>query len=389
MATYLIGILGILLGAGWIIRLAQIALGMRTIPDLRAPEWDLPASARCSPRVSIIVPARNEEQAIEAAMRSLLALEYPSYDVIAVNDRSTDATPEILTRLASNQRLRVIHITDLPPGWLGKANAMATGLAQATAEWILFTDADVCFRPDTLRRAIGYAERSAADHLVLFPTMLMETWAERMVGGFFECMFLLWWGHSPWKVADPKSGDYLGAGAFNLVKRSTLQAIGGVEPLRMEVIEDMKLGKLVKRAGFQQRMVFGQELITLHWARGAFGVVRNLTKNFFALVNYRWPLALAAIMVVLAVNVAPFVGAIAAPGWTRLGYIAAVGCIAAMYMGMGRYSPISPGYLLLHPVGALLIAYSILRSTVLTLWRDGVVWRGTKYPLDELRRGIV
>jgi hypothetical protein len=157
----------------------------------------------------------------------------------------------------------------------------------------------------------------------------------------------------------------------------------------MEVVEDLKLGKLVKQHGFQQRAAFGRDLVTLHWAHGALGMVRNLTKNFFALMNYRWPRALGAVLGLLLLNLPPFVGVILATGWARLGYGVALACIAAMYVGMSRYSPVPPYYFLLHPLGTCLIAYSVLRSTVLTLWRDGVVWRGTKYPLAALRRGIV
>jgi glycosyltransferase involved in cell wall biosynthesis len=391
VTTYFIWVVGVLLAIFWIVRLAQIALGMRKIPNLLAPEWEVPSAQGTWPRVSIIVPARNEEQGIEPAMRSLLALDYPSYEVIAIDDRSTDATGAILDRMAASapERLRMLHVTSLPARWLGKANAMSAGFANATGDWVLFTDADVVFRPDTLRRAIAFTEASAADHLVLFPTMLMNTWDERMVGGFFQSLFVLSWGHSPWRVADPKARDYLGAGAFNLIRKNVLEAIGGLEPLRMEVVEDMKLGKLVKRGGFRQQIAFGRDLVALHWARGALGMVRNLTKNFFALMNYRLSLSLLAVVAVLVVNVVPFVGLIFAPGWARLGYLVAVACIAAMYVGMSWYFAISPGYLLLHPVSAGLIAYSILRSTVLTLWRNGVVWRGTKYPLEELRRGIV
>ena len=391
MTTYFIWILSLSLGCFWIARLAQIALGMRKIPNLLAPEWEIRSGEKKWPQVSIVVPARNEEQAIEPAMRSLLALDYPSYQIIAVNDRSSDGTGRILDQIAASAGagMRVIHVTTLPAGWLGKTHAMASGLAQAGGDWVLFTDADVVFRADTLRRALAFTEQSAADHLVLFPTMVMKSWSERMVGGFFQCLFVLSWGHTPWKVADPRSRDYLGAGAFNLVRRSALDAIGGLEPLRMEVVEDMKLGKLIKRGGFRQHIAFGRDLASLHWAPGAMGMVRNLTKNFFALMDYRWPLACAAVLAVLLINVAPFAGALLAPGWSRVGYLVSLACIAAMYVGMSWYSAISPVYVLLHPLSGCLIAYSIVRSMVVTLWRGGVVWRETKYPLEELRKGVV
>jgi glycosyltransferase involved in cell wall biosynthesis len=388
VATFL-GIFGIFLVLGWMLRVLQAGLGLRRLPDLRHPQWNTESEAW--PRVSIIVPARNEEQGIEPALRSLVSLDYPGLEVIAINDRSTDRTGEILERVREqhSHHVRTIHVENLPPRWLGKTHALHTGVNEATGDWLLFTDADVIFQPDTLRRAIVCAEARAADHFILFPTMLTKTWGERMVSGLFGCMLVLAWGHSLWKVADPRARDYVGMGAFNLIRRTALQAIGGVAPLRMEIIEDMKLGKLVKQHGFSQQVAFGRDLITLHWAAGAMGMVRNLTKNFFAWVNYRWWLALTAVVGILLVNVTPFVGLVIAPGWARLGYAAAAVAIAAMYLDMKRYSHISPAYFFLHPLASFLMAYSLARSAVLTLWRGGVVWRGTKYPLAELRKGIV
>jgi len=391
MSALLWGVAGVLLALIWTVRLTQAALGLRSIPNLTQPEWTPAVTATPLSRVSIIVPARNEEQGIEPALASLVALDYSNYEIIAVNDRSTDRTGEILDRFAATHhgKVHAIHVAALPSEWLGKPHAMSKGAEQATGKWLLFTDADVVFRPDTLSRSLSAAEKSGADHFVLFPTMLMKTWDERVVGAFFQCMFVLSWGHSPWRVHDQKARDYLGVGAFNLIRRSTLAAIGGLSALRMEVIEDMKLGKLVKQHGFTQRVAFGPGLVNIHWARGALGMVRNLTKNFFALMQYRWHLSLAAVAGLLLLNLAPFVGVVIAPGWSRVGYGLALSCIAAMYVGMRRYSPISPFYFFLHPAGACLIAYSILRSTFVTLWRGGVVWRGTTYPLKALRRGTV
>jgi glycosyltransferase involved in cell wall biosynthesis len=391
MTVSLWGITGALLALVWVVRMGEAAFGLRRIPNLTRPEWEQTTSAASLARVSIIVPARNEEQGIEPALASLLALDYPNCEIIAVDDRSTDCTGEILERLATGagDRLRIIHVASLPPGWLGKVHAMWRASQEATGEWLFFTDADVVFRRDALRRALACAQQTGADHFVLLPTMLLNSWGERMVGGFLQCMLVFALGHSLWKVHDPKARDYVGVGAFNLIRRATLEAIGGLERLRMEVVEDLKLGKLVKQHGFAQRVALGKNLARLHWARGALGMVRNSTKNFFALLAYRWPYALAAALGLLIANVLPFVGVFAASGWSRLGYAIALACIAVAYAGMSRYSQVAPLYFFLHPVSSCLVAYSILRSTVLTLWRGGVVWRETKYPLEELRRGTV
>ncbi len=163
---------------------------------------------------------------------------------------------------------------------------MWTAAKQATGEWLLFTDADVLFKPDSLRRALAYAEAERADHVVLFPQMIMKRPGEYMMIAFFQTMFMF--GHRPWKVADPSTDDHMGVGAFNLVRRRVYEAVGTYEALRMEVLDDMKLGKVVKKAGFAQRNVFGGDLISIRWAHGAMGVVNNLTKNFFAVLSFQW-----------------------------------------------------------------------------------------------------
>ena len=171
----------------------------------------------------------------------LLALDYSNYEIIAVNDRSTDRTGQIMNEVAAasespcgagaparvpaapelqteadksvcSTRLKVIHISELPSGWLGKTHAMWTAGQQATGDWLLFTDADVLFKPDSLRRAVAYAEAEHADHVVLFPRMIMKRPGETMMIAFFQALFVF--GHRPWKVADPKARRPHGGGRF-------------------------------------------------------------------------------------------------------------------------------------------------------------------------------
>ncbi len=384
-------VMGILLAAIWLHRLVDAAVGMPKLPDINNPEWDIALEAAQAPRVTIVVPARNEGADIGATLEALLRLDYPNYEVIAVDDRSTDSTGAIMDRVAaaagSASRLKVIHVTDLPPGWLGKTHAMYTAAQQGSGDWVLFTDADVVFRADALRRAMGYLLHTGWDHLVIFPTMDMHSPGERMMIGFFQALFVF--GHRPWKIADPKTKDHMGVGAFNLVRRSAYDAVGTYERLRMEVIDDMKLGKMLKAHGFRQQNVFGRGLLSLHWAKGTMGVVRNLSKNFFALMNFNVAKAIGAAVLLLFLNLGPFVGLALAHGGARIGYGIAVAVIALLYTGMSWHSRISPLYFVLHPVSTLLFAYTMLRSTALTLWNGGVVWRGTRYPLSELKRGLV
>jgi len=383
---------GTILGIAWFSRILDAAIGMRNVADVAKPEWDRrPVVNGNTPRVSIIVPARNEQDDIAETLRRLLVLDYDNYEVIAVNDRSTDRTGEIMNEVATSAAargcMRVVHVDELPPGWLGKTHAMWTAAKEATGDWLLFTDADVVFRPDSLRRAIAYAEAEKADHVVMFPHLVMKQPGEKMMIAFFQTLFVF--GHRPWKVADPKTDDHMGVGAFNCIRRSVYDAVGTYQRLRMEVLDDMKLGKVVKKAGYAQRNVFGGDLISIRWARGAMGVVRNLTKNFFAVLSFQWPRTLISCFGLAFLNLGPFFGVWLTHGWLRAIYVLALGSMFGIYIGMSRRSSVPPYYFLLHPISSVLFVYILLRSMFHTLWNDGIVWRGTRYPLDELRKGMV
>jgi len=395
-------IAGIILALAWLSRIIDAAIGLPSVADVTTPEWDRnPVSVSGNPRVSIIAPARNEEKDIALSLTRLLELDYDNYEVIAVNDRSTDRTGEIMERVGQAQEshfsqktrevghpiLRVIHHRELPSGWLGKTHAMWTAANQATGEWLLFTDADVLFKPDSVRRALAYAEAEKADHLVVLPQMIMKRPGEFMMIAFFQTMFVF--GHRPWKVADPKSKDHMGVGAFNLIRRSVYEAVGTYEALRMEVLDDMKLGKVVKEAGFAQRNVFGGDLISLRWARGARGVVDNLTKNFFAVLSFQWWRTLISAFGLAFLNLGPFLGVCLAHGWARLPYAIALLSMFAIYVGMSWRSRVPAYYFLLHPLSTALFIYTLLLSMFHALWNDGIIWRGTRYPLEELRKGMV
>jgi len=391
--SIILWIAGILLALAWVSRIVDAGLGMSSVADIARPEWDRrPAS---DSRVSIIVAARNEEAHIVETLTRLLALDYPDYEVIAVNDRSTDSTGTRMGAVAEEadksvrptKKLRVIHVSELPSGWMGKTHAMWSASEKATGEWLLFTDADVLFKPDALRRAIAYAEAEKADHVVLLPRMIMKLPGEKMMMAFFQTLFVF--GHRLWKVADPKAKDHLGVGAFNLVRRSTYNAVGTYQALRMEVIDDMKLGKVIKEAGFAARVVFGEDLVSLRWAVGAFGIVDNLTKNFFALLMFQWWRTVGSVIGVGFLNLGPFVGLLLAHGWMRVPFVIALISIFLIYLGMARRSSVPPYYFFLHPIATALFMYILMKSMFHTLWNDGIVWRGTRYPLDELRKGMV
>lgn len=379
---FLAGI-GALLGAAWLYRFISTGFGLPRLTDVSLSQWD---AAGPLPTLAVIVPARNEEKDIGGNLQSLLDAEYPGLEIIAVDDRSTDATGAIMDRLAAGAggKLKVIHVTELPSGWMGKVHAMWRGSEASSAELLLFTDADVYFAPQALRRAITYMQRARTDHLVLFPTMLYRTWSERMLISFFNAA--LGFAHRPWKVADPKAYDHIGVGAFNLVRRSAYEAVGTFKAIPSEVIDDLRLGKMIKERGFRQDVVLGPGLVTIHWATGAMGVVRALSKNAFALLRFNWLLAVGAAIGIAFIAILPLFGVVFARGWEKAGFALALAAMAGVYAQTKRVTGISSGYFLLHPVGAGLSMFAVLRSAWVTS-RQGVVWRGTAYPLTQFKKG--
>jgi hypothetical protein len=300
---------------------------------------------------------------------------------------------------AAQGRLRVIHVRNLPAGWLGKVHAMWLGshgnaaqgnatqgnaVQQISSDWLLFTDADCVFQADCLRRAIHYATTTATDHLVLFPTAHMKTLGERMMIGFPQVMASF--AMRPWKVRDPNARDHIGVGAFNLVRRSAYEAIGTYEALRLEVVDDIKLGEAIKKAGLRQDVVFGHELVSLRWAVGAAGVVANLEKNLFAFLRFRVSLALVVCAVTFFLCVCPFLGFLLAPGWARAPFAVAIATIALAYTLTGRYMASSPWMFLTCPIAALVFSFATLQSAFIAVRDGAITWRGTKYSLEELRK---
>jgi len=377
---------GILLGVDWLRRSLRTAFGMNRLVDVTRPEWDRHSRQDGpQPRVAVVVPARNESGTIEQCLRSLLTQDYPDLHIVAVDDRSNDATGAIMDRIAatSAERLSVLHVNDLPSGWLGKTHAMWLGATETQSDWILFTDGDVIFRPDALRRTLAYAETTLADHLVIFPTLIMKGFGERMMLGFFGLASLLLL--RPWKVKDPRSRDSIGAGAFNLIRRAAYEELGTYHALRMEVIDDLKLGEAVKKHGLRQDCVVGTDLVRVRWAEGGLGVVRNLRKNAFSLLHFKWWLVALAMIAAGIYQLGPWVGIVLAPRMAKVGFAVAIFSIALLYWRMGSQFGLSPWFFLTHPISTIMFVYALLNSAISSLVHGGVVWRGTTYPLAEIR----
>jgi glycosyltransferase involved in cell wall biosynthesis len=367
----------------WLWKAISAAFGLPKVPNLLDPQHNLTPTG--SPSITVIVPARNEAADIAATLNSLLTQDYPNLQIIAVNDRSTDETGSIIDSIAAQhpEKLRALHVTELPSGWLGKTHAMALAARQAPTDFLLFTDGDVVFHPTIIRLSLANAVATNADHLITLPTTIIKRWDEAAILGFIQTLSL--WGARPWRIADPKSKrDAIGIGAFNLLRREAYQQVGGFESLRMEIIEDIGLGRRIKRAGLAQRFVFARGLVSLHWASGAGGLINVMTKNLWAAFRFYISLALLGCLWLLTFCVAPAVALFFAP--TRVPAILSLVAVAWSYRLLGRHFGISAWNALFFPFGALTFVFTLFRSMFITLKQGGVIWRGTFYPLAELRK---
>jgi Glycosyl transferase family 2 len=369
----------------WLTHGLRVAYGAFQLPWLKD---FAPAPDSACPRISLLLAARDEEEKLPAALATLLEIDYPNLEIIAVDDRSSDATARILDEFADgHSRFRVVHVADLPPGWLGKPHALQRGYEESSGEWLLFTDADVRFRPDTLRRAVSLVRARNLDHLTLLGDVEMIGFWEKALITFFGLGFHL--AVNPHRAADPRSRSYVGVGAFQLVRRSAYEASGTHRRLALEVVDDMKLGKILKQAGFRSGAGVAQDYVVVRWHAGLGNIVRGVTKNFFAGAAYNPAIVTTQLAVLLCMNILPWVALPFLSGWALL-FAALAVCVAfGFHAGVAIVMRVSPLYALTHPIGAAVFSYMLLRSTVVTLWQGGVTWRDTFYPLDVLRRGSV
>ena len=340
------------------------------------------------PALSVIVAARNEEKQIEAALVSLLQLDYPDIEVIVVNDRSTDRTGDILARMTENQpRLQVLNIDILPQGWLGKNHALWQGSQIATGKLLLFTDADIVMDPQTLQKAVSLLEQQQIDHLAVSPGLKMPGMLLTLLAACFGFFFGLY--TRPWKVADPRNRCHIGVGAFNLVRASVYRQIDGHRRIRLRPDDDLKLGKIIKDAGFRQQFAYGHELITVQWYASVKEMVIGLEKNLFAGSDYRIGATVGGIAAGLTLFVWPYVALFFVSGTTWLLSLASVMSLSLLLIISARRFNTTWWQLLGFPFAVVLLCAISLRTMILNLLQGGIYWRGTFYSLTELRKNRV
>jgi glycosyltransferase involved in cell wall biosynthesis len=369
----------------WLAHGLRMALSALELPWLK--NYSPAPDAQC-PTISLLFAARDEEEKLGPALETLRQIDYPALEIVAVNDRSSDATAQILRAAQERDpRLKIVTIAELPEGWLGKPHALQRAFEASAGEWLLFTDADVRFRPDALRRAISLQQTKQLEHLTLMTDVEMHGFWEKTILTFFGLGFHL--ATNPRGVANPRSHAYVGIGAFQLVKRTAYQASGTHRRLAMEVLDDMKLAKIVKQSGFRSSVGVARHFVIVRWHAGIGQIIRGVTKNFFAAAEFRLSVVALQVFGILWANVLPFVALPFVHGWTLALALVSITIALGFHAGTAWVMRASPFYALTQPFGAAIFAYMLLRSTIVTLRQGGIVWRDTFYALEELRRGIV
>jgi cellulose synthase/poly-beta-1,6-N-acetylglucosamine synthase-like glycosyltransferase len=355
--------------------------GNRTISALREVS---PSNSPDPPRVSIIVAARNEQRNICAALQSLLALEYPDYELIVVDDRSEDATGRILDDMAAGSaRLKIIHVDELPSGWLGKNHALWVGSQRASGELILFTDADIVMEPTVLTRAVTFMEQKQLHHLAATPSMRMPSHFLDMFGVAFIIFFSLF--SRPWKARDPNSRCHIGIGAFNLVDAEVYRQVGGHETIRLRPDDDVKLGKIIKQAGYRQDVAYAPDFLMVEWYATLREVVIGLEKNAFSGADYNIPLVLSGVIIHSLCSIWPFVAIFVTHGAVQWIYLAVTALILLIVADSARFHHSRPWHAVGYPLMSVFFIYILLRTMLLNLFQGGIRWRGTFYSLKELK----
>ena len=367
----------------WAGTLLTTVLNLILLPRLRrgAPDH--------GPRVSVIIPARDEERAITQSVRAFLAQAYRNLEIIVVNDRSTDRTAAILhtfeTPAAEGQRpsLRVVNGVEPPPGWLGKPWAMHQGSAVASGDIFLFADADIVYEPWAISAAVDRLTKSNAAMIALFPRFLMETFGERLILPMLAITAL---SFAPTWLANRTRAVLfaLGGGTGNMVRRDAYFAAGGHDALKASVVDDVALARLVRRAGQRTELAIADDCVSVRMYHGMRETLDGFTKNIFAVYGRSY--LLVAIFSILSVvfHVLPYALAIAGDR-VNLATVAVLTLTRLLLFGFLGYSLLHA--LLAHPFTVLSWTWMTLRSAWTTGVKRQLTWRGRTYDAAATRFG--
>ena len=389
--------IGLLLGAGlalWVACLAWNLLNNREAPSVSAAmEFPL----RSEPRVSILIPARNETEILAKTLPLFLAQEYGDYEVILADDASTDGTGDLARRFAAEnpERLRVVSLHELPPGWVGKTHALQKAFEAASGEWVLATDADMVFHPKALRGGLWLAERHNAELVSLFAFLECGSFWERLMMPVFGLMLASVFPLR--KINDPQSSVAIASGGYILMRRESWASLGGYEAIRGEMIDDLNTARRMKHSGRRIFAALTVDLVRTRMYTNFREIWEGLRKNAFAAHRFS-VVRMAAFLAGAWLTALLPLGALAYTGFLLLtaggefppGDELSVRLIFAMSLAqcglsvwlhflLITYWGIPRGYALLAPFGSVVYTAIALDSMIRTLFGTGVSWKLRRY----------
>lgn len=395
MTEWILGWLYVLLGPGaWALFAFVMIKGRKRMRILVRPA---PAVPQPPPKVSVLIPAKDEAQQIERCVASVLAQDYANFEVIVIDDRSTDGTGQILDRISEQDaRLKVVHLAEgsLPPGWGGKSFALHNGLERADGDWLCFVDADVQLEPDVMSATIAWATQRQFDLISILPRFVSGTFSEGVLqplaGAATSAMFLIALTNSPqWPKSAFANGQYL------CVRRDAYESIGGHEAIRGTLSEDVALARRLKIAGFRPRLGWGDSWATVRMYEGLGSIFRGWSRNFYVgSLGKPWRiLALVAFLMLCCYSLfgalacgiyrnAHPISSIVGWGWiatVAAHYLVMTATAAVMY----RWSGEPMWYALLLPFGGLVLL-AICAKSLWICFTGKVEWRGTTYSHSQL-----
>jgi cellulose synthase/poly-beta-1,6-N-acetylglucosamine synthase-like glycosyltransferase len=376
-------ILSLVTLALWLMALGRTVLNLALVPRLKGSDPCPLPSAPC-PLVTVIIPARDEERMIERTVRGFLAQSWPALEIVVVNDRSTDSTGAILTRLAEEDgRLTVIDNEEPPPGWLGKPWALHQGSLRAQGELLLFVDADVIYAPETVAAAVAHFEARGASMIALLPHFEMRGFWEHVAMpnlAFFAFTVMPLWLSN--RTTIPLLG--MGGGTGNLIRRSDYETAGGHETLKDSVIDDVALSRLMRRSGRRTEIVRADHLISVRMYEGLGEVIRGFTKNGFSAVSRNYLTMAVFLILGFVLHVLPF-GLALAGDVLSIASVVVLTLTRVILFASLRYR--LDNALFGHPlmIGVWLVI--MLRSTWYTGIRRKLLWRGRTYDAGTTKFG--
>jgi len=363
---------------------------LKAVSRSTLPDKDLPF-------ISIVVPARNEEGKIRRCLESLLSQDYPDFEIVVIDDRSTDKTGQIIAELAAgHSRIKFVKGSDVPEGWIGKCNALVHASAHASGEWYLFTDADTWHRSNSVRDSVSYALTHKADLVSFVPVQELGSFWERAVMPVLLGSFLC--GDPFHTVNDQQAERAYAYGQYILARRSAYLASGGHQSVRDEIVEDHALARVVKSKGFHVLCADGHDLYKVRMYTDLESMWQGWTKNIYALLECRLLNLLIVLTLINSAFLMPFLQlamlvALAVAGETDGAFPTMVGLVSLQLLILfvwyrrtsHHYDGVSLRHFLLLPLGSITVTALYLHSAYLVLSGGQVNWKGRHYRVNSAK----